>query len=151
MIVCKITLNKQEEVDYNKIFSKVLDMGDFIMMASDEAYEILFASEEEDVDENYIRKALRKHKIDFMIHVYSLNDKFDFDSYTNQWVINNLDKQFKIKIEKEQQPELNKISKKLELLDKVLDETEKAKQRYEQAADLIAAQKQEGASTPEEK
>ena len=95
MIVCKITLNKQEEVDYNKIFSKVLDAGDFIMMASDEAYEILFASEEEDVDENYIRKALRKHKIDFMIHVYSLNDKFDFDSYTNQWVINNLDKQFK--------------------------------------------------------
>ena len=151
MIVCKITLNKQEEVDYNKIFSKVLDAGDFIMMASDEAYEILFASEEEDVDENYIRKALRKHKIDFMIHVYSLNDKFDFDSYTNQWVINNLDKQFKIKIEKEQQPELNKISKKLELLDKVLDETEKAKQRYEQAADLIAAQKQGGVSTPEEK
>ena len=66
---------------------------------------IFFASEKDDIDDNYLRKALRKCKLDFVIHIYTLDEKLDLDSYTNQWITTNLDKQFKIRIEKEQQPE----------------------------------------------
>lgn len=143
MIVCKITLNNQPGVDYNSIIEKILNTGDFIISAAEKEFEIFFASEREEVNEAYIRKALRKYKVDYMIHVYDLNEKLDFDLYTNQWVITNLDKQLKIKIEKEQQPEFQKISKKLELLEQVIDETNNTKQRYEEALVEIQNQNKE--------
>ena len=144
MVVCKITLNNQPGVDYTNIIEKILNTGDFIITAAeDNNYEIFYASEKEEINEAYIRKALRKYKVDYMIHVYDLNEKLDFDLYTNQWVITNLDKQLKIKIEKEQQPELQKISKKLELLEQVIDETNNAKRRYEEALDEIQNQNKE--------
>ena len=150
MIVCKITLNNQPDVDYNGIIEKILNTGDFIITASDKDFEILFASEKEEVNEAYIRRALKKYKVDFMVHTYDLNDKLDFDLYTNQWIVTNLDKQLKIKIENEQQPELQRISKKLDLLEKVIDEANNAKERYEKALATIENQNQEGEETPEE-
>lgn len=148
MIVCKITLNNQPEVDYNGIIEKILNTGDFIITASDKDFEILFASEKEEINEAYIRRALKKYKVDFMVHTYDLNDKLDFDLYTNQWIITNLDKQLKIQIENEQQPELQRINKKLDLLGKVIDEANNAKERYEKA--LATIENQEGEDTPEE-
>mgnify|MGYP003302485865 CR=1 FL=1 len=76
-----------------------------------------------------------------MVHVYDLSEKLDLDIYSNQWVIANLDKQLKIKIEKEQQPMLKKIDKKLDLLNQVIEETNNAKKRYEEA--LLEIQKKE--------
>ena len=140
MIVCKITLNKQPNVDYNSIVEKILNTGNFILSAAEKEFGIFFASDKEEIDEAYIRKALHKYKVDYMIHVYDLNEKLDFDLYTNQWVITHLDKQLKIKIEREQQPELQKIKRKLDLLEKVIDETNNAKQRYEKALEEIQNQ-----------
>lgn len=148
MIVCKITLDNQPDVDYNAIIDKVLSNGDFLISSSDNQFEILFSSDKEEVDANYIRKMLRKFKIDFMLHEYTLNEKLDLDLYTNQWIVVNLDRQFKIRIEREQQPELRKISKKLDLLEQVTDGMIKAKQRYEEKLVELQAndenQKKEG-------
>ena len=148
MIVCKITLDNQPDVDYNAIIDKVLSNGDFIISSSDNQFEILFSSDKAEVDASYIRKMLRKFKIDFMLHEYTLNEKLDLDLYTNQWIVVNLDRQFKIRIEREQQPELRKISKKLELLEQVTDGMIKAKQRYEEKLAELQAndenQKKEG-------
>ncbi len=141
MIVCKITLNNQPQIDYNSIIEKILNTGDFIITAAEKEFEIFFASEKEEIDETYVRKALRRHKVDYMVHVYDLSEKLDLDIYSNQWVIANLDKQLKIKIEKEQQPMLKKIDKKLDLLNQVIEETNNAKKRYEEA--LLEIQKKE--------
>ena len=132
MIVCKITLNNQPDIDYNAIIDKVLSNGDFLISSSDNQFEILFSSDKDEVNESYIRKMLRKFKIDFMLHEYTLNEKLDLDLYTNQWIVVNLDRQFKIRIEREKQPELRQISRKLDLLNKVTDEMILAKQRYEE-------------------
>ena len=80
MITCKIILNNQPDVDYNMIIDKILNNGNFLISAMDQEYEILFASDKDEIDENYIRKALRKYRVDFMIHTYTLKEKFDFDS-----------------------------------------------------------------------
>lgn len=141
MIVCKITLNNQPQIDYNSIIEKILNTGDFIITAAEKEFEIFFASEKEEIDETYVRKALRRYKVDYMVHVYDLSEKLDLDIYSNQWVIANLDKQLKIKIEKEQQPMLKKIDKKLDLLNQVIEETNNAKKRYEEA--LLEIQKKE--------
>ena len=141
MIVCKITLNNQPQIDYNSIIEKILNTGDFIITAAEKEFEIFFASEKEEIDEIYVRKALRRYKVDYMVHVYDLSEKLDLDIYSNQWVIANLDKQLKIKIEKEQQPMLKKIDKKLDLLNQVIEETNNAKKRYEEA--LLEIQKKE--------
>ena len=79
MIVCKITLDNQPDVDYNAIIDKVLSNGDFIISSSDNQFEILFSSDKAEVDASYIRKMLRKFKIDFMLHEYTLNEKLDLD------------------------------------------------------------------------
>ena len=141
MIVCKITLNNQPQIDYNSIIEKILNTGDFIITAAEKEFEIFFASEKEEIDEIYVRKALRRYKVDYMVLVYDLSEKLDLDIYSNQWVIANLDKQLKIKIEKEQQPMLKKIDKKLDLLNQVIEETNNAKKRYEEA--LLEIQKKE--------
>ena len=137
MIVCKITIDNQPDLDYNIIMEKVLNLGDFLLFSADNKFEILFASEREEINDAYVRKILRKCKADFMVHVYNLKDKFDFDSYTNQWVIANLDKQLKIQIERDQQPQLREINRKLELLEQVTDELIKAKDRYTSEATRI--------------
>lgn len=144
MIVCKITLDKQTNFDYTSIREKILNVGDFIFMNVEDKYEILFASEKDEVEEEYIRKVLRKNKIDYMMHVYSAKDKFDYDSYQDQWVLENLDKQYRIKVEREQQPKLKEIDRKLDLLNKVTDEFIKAKERYnEEAQKIIVKEKQD--------
>ena len=142
MITCKIILNNQPDVDYNMIIDKILNNGNFLISAMDQEYEILFASDKDEIDENYIRKALRKYKVDFMIHTYSLKEKFDFDSYNNQWIVANLDRQLKIQIEREQQPQLQELSRKLDLLNKVTDAMIEAKNKYEAEA-LKIQQKEE--------
>lgn len=135
MVVCKITLNNQPGVDYTNIIEKVLNTGDFIITAAeDDNYEIFYASEKEEINEAYIRKALRKYKVDYMIHVYDLSEKLDFDLYTNQWVVTHLDKQLKIKLEKESQPGLQQIKRRLDLLDRLTDEMIEAKRKYEEKA-----------------
>ena len=135
MIVCKITLNNQPGVNYTNIIEKILNTGDFIITASEDGnYEIFYASEKEEIDEAYIRKALRKYKVDYIIHIYDLNEKLDFDLYTNQWVFAHLDKQSKIKIEKESQPGLQQIKRRLDLLDRLTDEMIEAKRKYEEQA-----------------
>lgn len=122
MIVCKITINKEKDIEYNKTFNKIMELGDFIISGDNESYVIYLASTQEEVDEDYLKKLLRKGKLDGLIHTYGENDVLDLDSYTNQWLLNNLDKQVRILIEKEQQPVLQQIDRRLDLLDRLADE-----------------------------
>ena len=136
MIVCKITIMKEPALDYNTIFQKILSLGDFIVTAADNVYEVYYASDLDEVDADYIRKILRKHKVEHLIYTYNTSDKLDFDAYVNQWIATNLDRQVKIKIEREQQPQLKEVQRKLVLLDKVVDEMINARDRY-----LVEAQR----------
>lgn len=135
MIVCKITVNKEKDIEYNKTFNKIMELGDFIISGDNESYVIYLASTKEEVDEDYLKKLLRKGKLNGLIHTYGEGDVLDLDSYTNQWLLNNLDKQVKILIEKEQQPVLQQIDRRLALLDRLADEMnaiiEKNKQQEE--------------------
>ena len=122
MVVCKITINKEPDLEYNKVFNKIMELGDFLISGDNQYYEVYFASEKEEVTEEYIRKILRKGKLNALVHSYGEKDVLDLDSYTNQWVLNNLDKQMKILIEREQQPVLQQIDRRLVLLDRLADE-----------------------------
>ena len=143
MIGCKITMDLGSNIAYNTMFEKIFSLGDFILSSTDNAYEIYYASDREDVTADYVRKALRKMKIDALVHEFSLNDKYDFENYVNQWVVSNLDRQLKIKVEREQQPELQKIKRKLDLLDQVVDEMINARDRYVEQAQMLQGKQQE--------
>lgn len=137
MIVCKITIDLSSKFEYNAIFDKLLSLGDFILSTTANSYEVYYSSDYEDIDAEYVRKTMRKLKIDCLVHEFSLDDKYDFESYVNQWVVTNLDRQLKLKIEREQQPELQKIKRRLDLLDQVVDEMINARDRYIEQAQLL--------------
>ena len=134
MIVCKITLSANHDENCHKIYGKIMDLGDFVLSSENSGQNLVlyFASVEENVDEDYLRKMLRKTKQDFMIHTYHYGDTLETDNYVNQWVLSNLDKQLQIEIENKQQPVLQQIDRRLDLINRLADEMQAAYDKMQQ-------------------
>lgn len=121
MIVCNITLNFNS-VNFDKLIDKLDKIGSFILDNKDTNGHIYFASKKEEVDEKYMRRILNSCKIDFLFYQYKLGEELDYTSYINQWISERLDEQYKLNYEKNNQEEMQKMQRRIVLLDRLADE-----------------------------